>query len=352
MSLRPAISVPLPWLAMIIGRTFGNRKQRTAGKKRIFKLPRTLSITKEGWWYIAALFAIGVVAINTGNNLLYLVVATLLSVIIISGVVSEHTLRRIKITRQLPSRLFKNSPASVRFEISNNKSIVPSFSFTSRELPVASTSAEPVYVLKLKPLENAIKYASYTFTQRGALALAGVKLSTRFPFGLFVKGREETIITEVIVYPDVTDSNKTAAVLAQEAVGMESGRKVGNGAHLRGVREYTARDDARFIYWKAAGRTSRLFVKEFEQERAKRFTVVFDNFKTTAPHEFEALVDRAASVARILIEKGHHVGFKSLGDAIKPAAGHKQLYRILHALALIYPVDKKGPAGVRVESIA
>ena len=101
---RPAISVPLPWLAMLIGWTFGNRKRQTQGQRRRFKLPRTLSITKEGWWYIAALFVIGIAAINTGNNLLYLVAATLLSIIIISGVVSEHTLRRIKITRVMPRR--------------------------------------------------------------------------------------------------------------------------------------------------------------------------------------------------------------------------------------------------------
>ena len=91
--------------------------------------------------------------------------------------------------------------------------------------------------------------------------------------------------------------------------------------------------------------------REFEQERARRFTIVFDNFKTTSPHEFEALVDKAASVAKILIEKGHNVGFKTLADAIKPGAGHEQLYRILHALALICPIDGEGAAGVRVESM-
>lgn len=346
--MRAALSVPLPWLAMIIGWAFGKR-QRT--RRRRFKLPRTLSITKEGWWYIASLLGLGIAAINTGNNLLYLVAATLLSIIIISGIVSEHTLRRIKITRVMPPRLFKNSPAIVRFEVSNDKRRIPSFSFTSRELPLASMSAEPVYFLKLKPLEQTIKCSSYTFTSRGAFALAGVKLSTRFPFGLFVKGREETIITEVIVYPDVTDSSKTASLVAREAVvGAESDRKAGHGGELRGVRDFCERDDARFIYWKAVGRTSRLFVKEFERERARRFTIVFDNFKTKTPHEFEALVDKAASVAKILIEKGYSAGFKTLTDTIKPAAGQAQLYRILHALALIEPVDREGAALVRVES--
>lgn len=347
---RAVISVPLPWLAMLIGGTFGGGKRRAAAPRRRFKLPRTLSITKEGWWYIASLLGLGIAAINTGNNLLYLVAATLLSIIIISGIVSEHTLRRIKITRVMPPRLFKNSPAIVRFEVSNDKRRIPSFSFTSRELPLTSMSAEPVYFLKLKPQTSAIRRASYTFAERGSHTLSGVKLSTRFPFGLFVKGREETIITEVIVYPDVTDSSKTASLIAREAVGAESDRKAGHGGELRGVRGFCERDDARFIYWKAVGRTSRLFVKEFERERARRFTIVFDNFKTKTPHEFEALVDKAASVAKILIEKGYSAGFKTLTDTIKPHAGQAQLYRILHRLALIDPVDREGAALVRVES--
>ncbi len=295
------------------------------------------------------MLVIGIAAINTGNNLLYLVAATLLSIIIISGVVSEHTLRRIKITRVMPPRLYKNSPAIVRFEVSNDKRRIPSFSFTSRECPTASMSSEPVYFLKLKPQTSAVKCASCTFTRRGSHTLSGVKLSTRFPFGLFVKGREETIITEVIVYPDATDSMKTASLIAREAIGMESSRKHGHGAELRGVREYTALDDARFIYWKAAPRTSSLFVKEFQEESARRFTVVFDNFKTTTPQEFEALVDKAASISRILIEKGWCAGFKTLADTIKPQAGQAQLYRILHRLALIDPVDGDGTASVRVE---
>ena len=315
---RPAISVPLPWLAMLIGWTFGNRKRQTQGQRRRFKLPRTLSITKEGWWYIAALFVIGIAAINTGNNLLYLVAATLLSIIIISGVVSEHTLRRIKITRVMPRRLFKNSPAIVRIEVSNDKRRIPSFSFTSRELPTASMSAEPVYFLKLKPQISAVKCASYTFTERGAHALSGVKLSTRFPFGLFVKGREETLRTDVIVYPDVTDITKTASLIALTAIGMETGRKAGHGGELRGVREYTSRDDARFIYWKAVGRTSRLLSRSLNRNAQGDLQSCSTTSKQPRLHEFEALVDKAASVAKILIEKGHNVGFKTLADAIKP----------------------------------
>ncbi|MBI5235183.1 MAG: DUF58 domain-containing protein [Deltaproteobacteria bacterium] len=344
--MRPALSVPLPWLAMIIGRAFGKQKQT---RRRIFKLPRTLTITKEGWWYIAILLLIGVAAINTGNNLLYLVAATLLSIIIVSGVVSEHTLRRIRITRVMPRSLYKNSPAIVRIEALNDKRRIPSFSFTSKEIPTASLSSEPIYFLKLKPRTSAIRCASYTFTGRGRHTLAGVKLSTRFPFGLFVKGREAPLATEVIVYPDVTDSGKTASLMAREAIGMESNRKRGRGAELRSVREYTALDDARLIYWKAAGRSARLLVKEFEEEHARRFTIVFDNYKTTTPHEFEALVDKAASIAKILIEKGCRVGFRTLAESMKPGAGQAQLHKILHLLALIAPVDGQG-ANVRVES--
>lgn len=92
MNLMPAISTPFPWLTMLIGRTLGGRKPSEGAEKRPAKgfWPRSLSATVAGKWFIAVLFAIGIAAINTGNNLLYLVVATLLSLIVVSGLMSPR----------------------------------------------------------------------------------------------------------------------------------------------------------------------------------------------------------------------------------------------------------------------
>src|SRR5206468_3395868 len=59
--------------------------------------PRRLRITREGWFYVLFTLGVGAAAINTGNNLLYLVLGLQLSTIVISGVLSESCLRGLEL---------------------------------------------------------------------------------------------------------------------------------------------------------------------------------------------------------------------------------------------------------------
>ena len=50
-----------------------------------------LSITRLGWEYLLALMLIGLFAVNSGNNLLYLVFSLMLGLFLVSGVVSRRS---------------------------------------------------------------------------------------------------------------------------------------------------------------------------------------------------------------------------------------------------------------------
>ena len=50
---------------------------------------------------------------NTGNNLLYLVLGLLLSLVILSGVLSEMALRGLEFRRKLPRRAYAGSSALI-----------------------------------------------------------------------------------------------------------------------------------------------------------------------------------------------------------------------------------------------
>src|SRR5512147_2227428 len=71
---------------------------------RRVRLPRRLRITREGKYYVGITLGVGFAGINTGNNLLYLLLGLLLALIVISGVLSEMSLRHLRITRRLPRR--------------------------------------------------------------------------------------------------------------------------------------------------------------------------------------------------------------------------------------------------------
>src|SRR3989338_214927 len=134
MGIHPTLSAPLPWLTAV-SRILIRKKYAAKKRGSIFILPRTLSFTKEGKRFIAILFVIGIAAINTGNNLLYLVVAMMLSIIVISGILSESTLRGIEVKRAMQGHIFAGRPVTVKWSISNIKRVFPSFSITISEIP-------------------------------------------------------------------------------------------------------------------------------------------------------------------------------------------------------------------------
>lgn len=346
MGLRPAISAPLPWLALLAGRLLKSGKREDGKKHPLLKFPRSLSITREGKWYIGVLLFIGVAAINTGNNLLYLVVATLLSLIIISGIMSESTLRGLNVQREFPALVFKDAPVRASLRVTNRKKRFPSYSFKIMELDGPSIDG---YVLKIGPGESAVARAEYTFERRGITRLTGLKVSTRFPFGLFTKGREEAAEDEVLVLPSISISRPLQIQQLHESAGSSTQSGKGEGGGLYGLREYTLADDARHIHWKSAARSSRLLLKEFEQETRHKVIIVFENYGEPGD-AFEEKVDEAAVTANYYIEKGFAVGLETLSTEIPPEAGRENLVRILQELALLSPVPGGG-ASLKVVSL-
>ena len=74
------------------------------------KPPRALRATRAGWCFIAIIFGVGFAALNTGNNLLYLVLALMLAFLVLSGLLSEASLRGLRVERHLPRELFALAP--------------------------------------------------------------------------------------------------------------------------------------------------------------------------------------------------------------------------------------------------
>ena len=78
--------------------------------------------------YILITVVIGIAALNTGNNLLYVIVSSLLSAIIVSGIASAVVLRSLGLDVHLPEHVFAARPMMARFLLRNASSWMPSFS--------------------------------------------------------------------------------------------------------------------------------------------------------------------------------------------------------------------------------
>ena len=85
-------------------------------------------LTRDGIIYLAAVFILVLAAVNTGNNLLFLILACLLAGILISGVLSRVVLTGIDLKFDLPEHIFAEQPVLAEIELRNEKQAWPSFS--------------------------------------------------------------------------------------------------------------------------------------------------------------------------------------------------------------------------------
>jgi uncharacterized protein (DUF58 family) len=307
--------------------------------KRLINLlrpPRRLRFTPEGTRFIIVALAIGVAAINTGNNLLYLILAMMLSMIILSGILSEISLRMVDVNRSLPREVFAGRPFLVRITASNRKRVFPSVSLTFQDY-IEGTAAGSRYFLKIPANGKLTDSCQLTLGKRGVQTFRGGRLSTRYPFGLFLKSKEAGEESEVLVYPRIMDVKELLSESGVDEGEIES-RIKGRGTDLYGLRGYLLGDDMRSIHWKTSAKLARLYVREFEREDARRATLILDD---CIPEGFEAPLEKsisiAASLASHFLYKGYQVGLMTSTEEVPLGIGTDQLYRILRVLALITP---------------
>jgi uncharacterized protein (DUF58 family) len=93
-----------------------------------------LRITREGWLFIAICFAVGLAAIRSGNNLLFLILGMMLGLLLASGILSELSLRGLRFERLPPPAMHAAKPFLMGISVTNTKRTVASFSIEVEDI--------------------------------------------------------------------------------------------------------------------------------------------------------------------------------------------------------------------------
>jgi hypothetical protein len=85
-----------------------------------------IRISKAGWLYIAVTLLLGFGAVNTGNNLIYLIVSVFLSYMALSGFLGRHNLSAVEVHFSLPDEVYAGTefPLAVTLRNRDRKSVV------------------------------------------------------------------------------------------------------------------------------------------------------------------------------------------------------------------------------------
>lgn len=308
-------------------------------RHRFWKLYRT---TREGRAFIATTLGVGLAAINTGNNLLFLVFGFMMSLIVLSGVMNNIVLRGARVRRSLPERAFVGSTCLVEILVRNEKRRMPSYSLEIEDLAAGPPSTRRCYFLKIAA--GSEERASYRRTpeRRGWLRFHGMRIATRYPFGIGEKWRLVDEPGELLVYPALLADELVAPDLA--SMGQDAATlRIGPGTEIGGLRSYQEGDEARGIHWMRSAALGRLVVHEKHRDASSHLAIVLDNKKPTGvPAAWDEAFERAISRVAALAVTAHGRDFSvevvcrgSRSPVVMPGAGADPILRFLALLQAV-----------------
>jgi uncharacterized protein (DUF58 family) len=362
-------------LAVIVGLTtvpYLMRRVTAARLRNAFEY----EVTAVGIGYVLCALVLGIAALNTGNNLLYIIVAAMLAGLLVSGIASAVELRDLELDVRVPDNVFANRTTKARILLRNPSRLLPAFSvhvaapkgeksaqkwrwaqssfgfppgrspgkqwfrLPDRKLSRGENAASlppiferSVYFPYISPRSELRADIDLRFHARGRYQQKNFALSTRFPFALLRKIRRVPLLREIIVYPPVDPADDFFEILPLITGEFESFVR-GRGYDLYRIREYMPDDSARHVDWKATARSGSPKVKEFTREDERKLRIVFDNptSGSVSVPAYEKAVSLAASLGWHFAGENAELSFLAPGYD-----GDPDIYRFLHYLALLQP---------------
>ncbi|MBP7866483.1 MAG: DUF58 domain-containing protein [Acidobacteria bacterium] len=265
-------------------------------------LPGRFRVTAGGWIFLLMVLLLGLAAVNTGNNLLYIVLSFLIATIVVSGIVSRVSLRNVRIALDFPDVIFAGESVVGRLTVVNGKRFAASFSIgvecrlfneTFSGVPAAPVKRQPRLARKRRaprevPLVRSRVYApaigprltaAFTFPvrfdRRGLYRIQEIELGTAFPFGFFRKTRILEGNGELIVYPNPAEPDEVQRIIEERLEDQPTDRK-GPGSEIYALRDYVDGEDIRLVHWKVSARIGRLITRDFTKDGKERIRVLFD----------------------------------------------------------------------------
>lgn len=303
--------------------------------------------TKSGIMLILLSMGIGSAAYNTASNILFMVLALLLSALLLSGLLSWLNFQGTKWRLVCEQHFRAGEITPVKVEITNTKKLLPTMGlwFIVRAKNNESMARIPLEE-SISPKSNGMLQWLFEPSKRGIETVEITGMESLFPFGflrkLITEQGQKSQKHEVTVWPKRIEYQFALPALARSRSIGRTANLTGSGSELLNIREYRQGDPLRQVHWKATARMQRPMVREVAEEQQESFVVWVDapaQLWQQGP-QFETLCSIAASLAEDLFRKEKLYGF-ALGNGplttVKRAA---DLHSFMDALAKFSPTLK------------
>ena len=358
--------------------------------------PESIAPTVPGLLLIALSLGIGSAAYNTGNNILFIALALLLSCLILSGVLSWLNFSGLRWRLATGPALRVGRDAAVGVELRSAKKFLPTYglwfdlravntsSGTDRAHSTDSTgSPQAGFLLRqdyggqagrargvppgekksVREILAAVDKAEtrarlflcdrldageatrlewiFRPARRGVLRLELAGVGSLMPFGFLRKTLGGGLRREVVVWPAPVEYRGWGTAVARRQQAGEHMARAGSSADLLALRHYEQGDSHRLIHWKASARLGKLVVRQFAAENAEGFRLWLRTPAEvwTRAEQFELLVSFAATLAEDLFRAGKLLGAAVNDEPPVAVRGVRDLEEIMDKLAVVECVD-------------
>ena len=265
----------------------------------------------------ALIFCLGcvlyLIATNVGAGWLYVVVAAMAGVALVSVPLPWWAVRGVKVVRRAPVVAKAGEPFECSLKIENAVRL-PRY-LLEVEDRFAGDRGRAVVLRARRHRPEVVRYTVEN-PRRGVYGGGEVVVESRAPFGIFYGRRRTRAASEIVVYPrtfDVAGLPPTVVASdAQRGDGSEASTlHRGHGGEFWGVREYRPGDPARLVAWKRSARgllAGKLAVVELARETHPPFVLAMSLDYLAPPGAREMVISAGASLLLYALAEGREVG--------------------------------------------
>jgi uncharacterized protein (DUF58 family) len=252
--------------------------------------------------------------------------------LLLSRHLAMFTLRGLIVQRRLPRAVCAGDLLVVHLAISNTRRRVGSWILLLEE-PIRRLTggrqsqhngqmSEASVLFPYVPARQTCK-GDYRgrLTERGRYRLGPLRLSTRFPFGLFRYWMNCGTSATLTVLPRLGRLTRSWDALRHESFAGNDRRehRPGIDGDFYGLRPWQRGDSRRWIHWRTTARAGGVMVRQFEQPHSRDAAIVLDLWQPTDPdsasaENVELAVSFAATLAAELCRNGNSDVFLATAD--------------------------------------
>lgn len=268
----------------------------------------------------------GFAAINTANNLIYLIVSALLSFMALSGFFGRKNIQGLQVEVETPEEVYASKGFVIALRLENLKRLMPSF------LIRLHLQDREVLFPYVEVKGSSIRYLEVRIDKRGLHRFQSLYITSVFPFNFFVRSMRLNTAVELVVFAEPYPCRLGADQdLRQKTLrGGTTSDRIGHEADIISIRNYIYGDPFKYINWKATAKTDSLKTKELSMPINEPVVIDLEQM----PYDLETNLRCATYLINALFNAGIPFGLK-MGDRLflaEHSKSHK--LKLLREIAL------------------